>query len=199
VGSLPMCRGSLEVMSGRAWPRTARAKDLAPLIPIIDLMLTVGQSQSPHCILVTCAPLERAWREVVSDQLLNRIQVGQQYADANGFAHRIVDPAMLDGTFLKNLKALSHSVNEVRRLSATRDLRSVPEKLGIALEGDSIIGAVRRVAIELGIDEQFVWPVFAFMAWNQTIDIDLSRPIRHSEPFVAGGSRYRRLIRQLLL
>ncbi|MFM0074419.1 hypothetical protein PQQ86_24985 [Paraburkholderia sediminicola] len=196
----PCCVGSAEALGSLTGCSFKDLFDSAGLsIPLTDLMLTVGDPHCPRCVMVACFPIQRTLKAPPRRDNLPSLEIGLQYAAANGFAHRIIDTAMIGKTLLRNLKAFSFSVNVVRETEKEHDVTPLVESLKEALErGESISEAVKVVSSRQRIPECVVWPVFDFMAWTQVIDIDLSAQVRHSEPIVPGGHQLRSAVQDLL-
>jgi hypothetical protein len=162
-----------------------------------ELMITTGSAAHPGCLIVECRPRHLIQHDVIS--LVSRKETSsQQYARANGMKYCCLDCNYLDPTFVANLKALSEAPNVLRREVSERDLPLIRERLRRYLESDAICEAVWRTASSLGQAEGQIWSVFHAMAWSQQIDIDIGKPIYHTQPMATGGWRLKTEMQRLI-
>ncbi|MBN3756235.1 hypothetical protein G3N95_25070 [Paraburkholderia sp. Tr-20389] len=192
------CRGLLDIIDGKNERQHIHRRANTGSVPIVNLMLTCGPREAPHCIMMSCRSLgdNPDARARASD---TDVRYCRRYADANSIPYTEFDPHCVARPLMDNLLVCSYAVNAVRRDIAPDTLYRVEAELLLQLERETIVDAVRRTASKLGVHERHVWTVFTYMQWTQSIDIDLRYRIFHTERPIPGGRALKAALARLLL
>lgn len=158
-----------------------------PYVATLDLMVTVGSLEAPRLAGIACKPKELLALGVKSQRRLARLELERRYCRAIGASHVIVDRSDVPQTLAANLEALAPD----ERLRTW--MRSqVFDQLREALVPRLVAGAPIRAAVEAAAQRVRCtlaegWDAFRMLAWTQVIDIDLARPVHHTQAIVPGG------------
>jgi hypothetical protein len=163
----------------------------------VDLMVTTGSMDRPKCVLVCCAPIKQLARLESKSKRLIHLELCRRYADANGMQLAIIDPTCFSTAFVRNIYSLSLSVNAIRRDISDLNRARVSYQLSSDVPRFTIEEAIARAATRTSVASRDVWSVFDYLVWTQEIDVDITRPLYHTEPAVSGGRRVRAELRRL--
>lgn len=168
-----------------------------PYVATLDLMLTVGTPEAPRLAGIACKPKELLDLGVKSQRRLARLELERRYCQAVGASHVIVDRSDVPPTLAANLETLAP---DARLLERTRAQASY-ERLRDSLIENLLAREPIRASVNAAVTREACtvaegWDAFRLVAWTQAIDIDLSRPIHHTQPVVPGGHVLRATMRR---
>ncbi len=166
-----------------------------PYVATTDLLLTVGSKEQPRLVAVACKPRALFCGERADQRVVERLELERRYFQTLGVPHIVADDVAVDATLVANLEAVAPDAALSEALEHFQDRGKAQEVLCRRLEQDTIRDAVWGTASELRCDLPLVWAVFNMLAWTQTIDIDLAKPIHRSLPMCTGGTARRKALR----
>jgi hypothetical protein len=169
-----------------------------PYVATIDFMLTIRVGGEFKLVAVSCKPFctledEIKWRT------LERLELERRYAAHNKIRYLVLSsrvvPILMAGQ-LEWCFACSHIADIPQVAPALQtfaaEFESTPDL--------SIADAVRRASEHSKLSLEDGWIAFRHCAWNQRIDVDLSKQILITYPVNRGGQDLRkRLQHQILL
>lgn len=171
-----------------------------PYVATLDLMLTVGTRESPRLAGVACKPKELLLLGRKSARRLARLELERRYCRAVDATHVIVDRSDLPPTLAANLEALAPDAQSLQRTTCHPAFHALRETLTARLQAqDPIRVAVQSAATRAACPVADGWDAFRLLAWTQAVDIDLARPLHHTQPVVPGGRALQTSMRRKLL
>lgn len=170
-----------------------------PYVATLDLMLTVGTLEAPRLAGIACKPKELLTLGEKSERRLARLELERRYCQAVGATHVIVDRGNVPQTLAANLEALAPDAGLLARTGAHGSYERLCDLLTTRLlAGESIRAAVFAAVAGASCFDRDGWDAFRLLAWTQAVDIDLSRPIHHTQPVTPGGRALRATMRRQL-
>lgn len=159
-----------------------------PYVATLDLMLTVGTAEAPRLAGIACKPKELLALGVKSQRRLARLELERRYCRMVGASHVIVDRSDVPQTLAANLETLAPDAGLSERTKTNAAHGALCDVLKInLLAREPIRTAVTGAVARLSCTASEGWDAFRLLAWTQAVDIDLSRPIHHTQPVVPGG------------
>lgn len=170
-----------------------------PYVATTDLLVTLGANEAPRLLAISCKPRALLTPIPKHRRILERLELERRYWIAVGGRHLIADGAAVNSTLFANLEAIAPDVTMRERVRMYSDFETIQQHLSRRLEGEAIRDAVWATARDLQCDLTCAWDAFHILAWRQDIDIDLGRPMLHSEPVALGGARRKDMLKRAWL
>lgn len=168
-----------------------------PYVGTLDLMVTVGTLEAPRLAGIACKPKALLRLGLKSQRRLARLELERRYCQSVGATHVIVDRDDVPLTLAANLEVLAPDAGLLERTRAHASYERLRDPLIAHLTaGEPIRAAVLAAVAHASCMDSDGWDAFRMVAWTQAVDIDLSRPIHHTEPVMPGGRALRRAMQR---
>jgi len=170
-----------------------------PTWPPTDLVIRLGAPPNDRLAFWSCKPAQVLADPKEGPRARERIELERLYASAVGARHAVYDGSHAPGLLLGNLDWLEPARSELRDETMATGRAAFARAFNGTSADSTVEQRIQDVANSLAMDLPTAQRHFRAVAWQGTIDADLSRPIVMCRPLPTGGHQLRHTLSQQLM
>lgn len=165
-----------------------------PYVATMDLMVTVVRKRVPSLVAIPCKPRDLISAADPASRMLERMELERLFCDSLKIPRRVADQKVFSRPLIANLEWLSPSPKVATDLRQLACFCNFSDMLNRDIYRNPVDRTVEAASKKLGWSRERGNQAFRLLAWEQSVDIDLTQPVVMTEPALAGGRSLRKML-----